>query len=66
MKTSRCFVAIFNKKGDCYQVALDQNGQRAVIDILSQYHDGKIKVLKDKLPISMTDPKPVKNEQKQG
>lgn len=52
MKTSgRCLVAIENKKGDMYQVALDETSQALVIAFITQISSGKLTVNKDVLPI---------------
>lgn len=52
MKTSgRCLVAIENKKGDMYQVALDETTQALVIAFIAQISSGKLTVNRDVLPI---------------
>jgi len=57
--TGRCVVAIENKKGDFYQVALDETGQSFIIGALVQYMNG-IKVLNNKLPFTL--PKIIKTK----
>ncbi len=52
MKTNgKCMVAIQNKKGDFWQVALDDEGQEFVLSALTQYFGGEIKIIKNKIPI---------------
>ena len=55
MKTSgRCLVAIENKKGDMYQVALNESTQALVIAFITQLSGGKIAVNHDVLPIYLS------------
>jgi len=58
MKTSgRCIVAIENKKGDFWQVALEENGQALVIQLLEKIQGGKIIIVDNKLPLYFPDKK---------
>ena len=52
MKTNnKCALIIRNKKGDFWQVDLDENGMSFVLNCLEQYFGGMIKVFKNKLPL---------------
>lgn len=54
MKASgRCVVAIENKSGDFWQIALSDYQQDLIIQFLEEIHEGKIKVIRNKLPISL-------------
>ena len=52
-KSKKCFVGVFNKKGDCFQVALDDKKQDMVLNFLSQFFEGSINVLSGKIPIEL-------------
>ena len=61
MQTSgRCLVALENKKGDMYQIDLDENGQAFVLQMIEQFMGGKITVAKGKLPIYLVKNKSCK------
>ena len=49
-------VAIENKKGNWWRVALDANGMAYVLQALEQYQAGKISNMRNKLPFTMVDP----------
>ena len=52
MKTSgRCLVAIENKKGNLYQISLNETTQALVIAFIRELSKGKIIVNPDVLPI---------------
>ncbi len=51
--TGRCMVAIENKKGDWWQIALDANGMAFVLQALEQYQGGTLKIIRNKLPFTM-------------
>ena len=56
MKSSgKVVVAIQNKKGDFWQVALNEEAQGFVLNALSQYFEGTIKILNNKLPFEPVD-----------
>ena len=57
MKSNKCAVLMFNKKGNCYQVALKEAEEKAVISVISFYHNGHINCLKEKLAIERVDKK---------
>lgn len=44
--TGRCIVLVETKKKEFYQVALDGEGMSFVLEMLEQYFDGDIGVLK--------------------
>ena len=52
MKSNRCCVYIENKKGDFYLVELKQNEEQMVINLISQFNNGVIKVFKEKQPLT--------------
>ena len=52
MKANRCCVYIENKKGDFYLVGLKQNEEQMVINLISQFNNGVIKVFKEKQPLT--------------
>lgn len=51
MKAKSICAFVENKKGDFWQIALDENQQAMVMDLIGQMHDGTVKVLKNKLPL---------------
>ena len=51
MKAKSICAFIENKKGDFWQIALDENQQAMVMDLIAQMHDGPIKVVRNKLPL---------------
>lgn len=53
MKYKRLIVAIENKRGTFYQVALDQMQMDMVASLLEQIHEGSIKVMRPKLPLKL-------------
>jgi len=56
MKSSgKVVVAIQNKTGDFWQVALDEQAQNFVLNALEQYFDGSIKIINNKLPFKPVD-----------
>jgi len=56
MKSSgEVVVAIQNKTGDFWQVALDREAQGFVLNALDQYFEGTIKILDNKLPFEPGD-----------
>jgi len=53
MKVNRIFVAVENKSGSCYQIALTDSEQNAVIDLIQQMHKGTVKAVRGKLPFTL-------------
>lgn len=51
MKTKSICAFVENKKGDFWQIALDKNQQAMVMDLIGQMHDGKVLILRNKLPL---------------
>ena len=51
MKVKSIVVLIENIKGDFWQVALDERDRGMVMDLIIQMHNGKIKALRNKLPL---------------
>lgn len=51
MKAKSICAFIENKKGDFWQIALDEDQQSMVMDLIGQMHDGTIKILKNKMPL---------------
>jgi len=51
MKYSRLMVAVENKSGGFWQVALSDEEQQYVINLISQLHGGTVKILNNKLPL---------------
>ena len=60
MKYKRLAVFIENKKGKFYQVWLKQNEMDMVANLISQIHEGTIKVNREEFPLQIIEPK--KNE----
>ena len=57
MKYKRLVTFIENKSGNFYQVQLEQKEMDMVADLISQMHNGKIKVGKGKYPFTIVEPK---------
>ncbi len=54
MKRKNVKVAVnvfFSKK--CYQVALSKKEQDYILELITQMHEGKIKILKEELPLKL-------------
>ena len=42
---------IENKKGDFWQISLDDEQQAMVMDLIGQMHGGTLKIIRNKLPL---------------
>ena len=51
MKAKSIVVFVENKKGDFWQVSLNKTEKTYVVNLLSQIHNGTIKILHNKLPL---------------
>lgn len=52
MKYKALVVAMQNKQGDFWQVALTPGQQEMVVSLIGQLHGGSIKILHNKLPLT--------------
>ena len=62
MKYKRLAVFVENKKGDFYYVVLSQNEMDMVANLISQIHNGIIKVGKEKYPFKFLLPQEKKGD----
>ena len=57
MKCNTLTVLLENKSGSVYQVALTQDEMEWVLNLIAQLHNGVIKALPGKLPLTFTKKK---------
>lgn len=57
MKTNRLVAIVSNKKGDCYQVALDKSQEKQILCMLRLWHGGKINCISPKLMLTIGESK---------
>lgn len=57
MRAKSICAFIENKKGDFWQIALDEDQRNMVMDLIGQMHDGTIKILKNRVDLTYKKPK---------
>ena len=53
MKTNKLVAIVNNKKGDCYQVSLNDAESNMVLNLIVQLHNGKVKIMPPKLSTTL-------------